>query len=153
MEIKLNLGCTDRLLKDYINVDIVDLPGVDVVTDLSKAPWPWEPNTVSHVFAHDVIEHLPNKILTMNELWRVLEPGGQADILVPSTDGQAAFADPTHVSFWNSKSFQYFVKGTPYHTRFASIYGIQACFRLVKDQAHLDFGDGPMYRVLLEAAK
>mgnify|MGYP002133823108 CR=1 FL=1 len=95
---RLNLGCCDAILPGYVNVDVVDGPGVDLVADLSK-PWPWLDGTIERVRAHDVIEHLPDKIHTMNELWRVLEPGGIAEVAVPTTDGTGAFQDPTHVCY------------------------------------------------------
>ena len=29
---------------------------------------------------------------------------------MPSTDGRGAWCDPTHVSFWNSRSFRYYTE-------------------------------------------
>lgn len=49
-------------------------------------------------------------ILFMNEAWRVLAHGGLLAIMVPSTDGRAAFQDPTHKSFWNENSFFYWTR-------------------------------------------
>ena len=86
---RLNLGCCDRLLPGYVNVDLVEGPGVEVA-DL-REPWPWPDSSVEQVRAWDIIEHLPDKIRTMNELWRVLAPGGTAEIAVPTTDGTGAF--------------------------------------------------------------
>jgi SAM-dependent methyltransferase len=45
----------------------------------------------------------------MNEAWRVLRPNGRMLLSVPSTVGVAAFQDPTHVSFWNARSFSYYL--------------------------------------------
>jgi SAM-dependent methyltransferase len=46
----------------------------------------------------------------MNELYRVLAPGGWIISRTPSTDGRGAFQDPTHVSFWNPNSFWYYTR-------------------------------------------
>jgi ubiquinone/menaquinone biosynthesis C-methylase UbiE len=46
-------------------------------------------------------------IAAMDEIYRVLVPGGWACISVPSTDGQGAFA-PHHKSYWNSYTFAFF---------------------------------------------
>jgi SAM-dependent methyltransferase len=46
----------------------------------------------------------------MNEIYRVLAPGGWLLSATPSTDGRGAFQDPTHCSFWNPNSFWYFVR-------------------------------------------
>ena len=148
--VKLNLGCCDALLADYVNVDLVPGPGVECV-DL-RQPWPWPSDSIHHVRAWDIVEHLPDKILTMNELWRVLVNGGTVEIAVPTTDGPGAFQDPTHVSFWNRRSFLYYEAGNPYRDRFAQHYGITARFRTVRERTEHS-QDGPRLTILLEAVK
>jgi SAM-dependent methyltransferase len=148
---KLNLGSgVDDSIDGFVNVDKFPGPGIEVA-DLSTT-WPWPDDSVGHVRALDVIEHLPDKIFTMNELWRVLVPGGTVEIAVPTTDGTGAFQDPTHVSFWNRRSFLYYEAGSFYRERFAASYGIQAKFRTMAertDQSH----DGPRLTILLQAVK
>lgn len=146
--LRLNLGCCDRAFPGYVGVDIAAGPGVDVVADLRER-WPWPDNTVADVMAYDVIEHLPDKIHTMNELWRVLRTGARAEIEVPTTDGPGAFQDPTHVSYWNRRSFLYYTAGDIYRERFAKAYGIQAAFKVVSD-LYARTVDGPKLRIVLE---
>jgi glycosyltransferase involved in cell wall biosynthesis len=81
-----------------------------VVTDLAKAPWPWADGSVGAFRASDLLEHLPDKMLTMSEITRCLRPGGWLMSMTPSTDGWGAFSDPTHVSYWNPASFWYFTR-------------------------------------------
>lgn len=127
--LKLNLGSADNYRPGYLNVDRFQYGNVDVVTDLTQR-WPWEDGSVDEILAYDIIEHLPDKIHTMNEAHRVLRLGGLFDIIVPTTDGRGAFQDPTHVSYWNRNSFFYYCLGIPEHTRFAAAYGITAKFIL-----------------------
>src|ERR1051325_6090551 len=87
----------------------VDLYNADIITDLD-CRWPFEDNSVGLIRARDAIEHLKNPIHTMNEAWRVLAHGGFFLITVPSTDGVGAWCDPTHVSFWNARSFRYYTE-------------------------------------------
>lgn len=148
---KLNLGCCDAILPDHVNVDVVAGPGVDVVADL-RQPWPWEDGSVLEVRAFDVIEHLPSHIHTMNEMWRVLRAGGVAKIAVPTTDGTGAFQDPTHVSFWNRRSFLYYEAGNIYRERFARSYGIRAAFRVLWEHTTPTI-DGPRLEIHLQAVK
>ncbi len=89
--------------------EVVDRTNAKVIADLDDR-WPFEDNSVGIIRAHDAVEHLRNPIHTMNEAYRVLAHGGWFDILVPSTDGQGAFCDPTHVSFWNRRSFRYYTE-------------------------------------------
>ena len=147
---KLNLGCCDAPLPGFVNVDLVAWPGVETA-DL-RQPWPWQDGAVEQIRAWDIIEHLPDKIFTMNEIWRVLRPGGRAEISVPTTDGTGAFQDPTHVSFWNRRSFAYYENGNPYRERFARSYGIQARFRIVQEDSQKT-NDGPRLTIVLEAVK
>jgi len=78
--------------------------------DLDQAPWPWPDNSFGVMRAVDALEHLRNPIQTMQEIYRVLAPGGWLLSMTPSTDGRGAFQDPTHVSFWNQNSFAYWIK-------------------------------------------
>lgn len=137
--LRLNLGCSDRYLAGFCNVDLfqpVNLPqGVDFVQWDLTTSWPWLDNSVDYIQADDIIEHLPNKIHTMNEAWRVLRPGGFLNIFVPTTDGRGAFQDPTHVSFWNRNSFFYFTEGDPHLVRFAAAYGIRCAFKVIEETA------------------
>jgi len=149
-ELQVNLGCADRLLDGWENVDIAPGPGVTVV-DLRER-WPWADGSVQRVLAADVIEHLPDKIFTMNELHRVLSEGCIAEIVVPTTDGPGAFQDPTHVSFWNRNSFRYYTAGDPYRERFAASYGITAAFRVMAEQV-IETLDGPKLQIALAAVK
>ena len=105
--VALNLGCNRRILKGFVNVDIVKFRGVDVVTDLSKR-WPWEDDSVDHIRIVDLIEHIADKIHFMNEMWRVMKEGGTAQVTVPHALFQGGDQDPTHVSFWVPNSFHYF---------------------------------------------
>ena len=130
---KLNLGSSARHLPGYINVDICE--PADQVVDLSL-PWPWGDSTVDRVHAEDIIEHIADKIHFMNELWRVLKPGGLntgvAIIVTPEATGPGYWQDPTHKSGWVMNSFQYFQAESFAHQRFAGSYGIKAAFEVVE---------------------
>jgi len=127
---KLNLGANDRAFPGFRSVDIV--PPADEIADLTQA-WPWPDSSVEAVLALDVFEHLPSKRHTMNELWRVLQPGGMATVEVPTLPGVGACCDPTHVSLWSAGDFEYYEKGNfaRERCRGSSYYGVKADFRIV----------------------
>jgi hypothetical protein len=87
----------------------IDRHNADIVCDLN-GDWALSDQSVGVLRAHDIIEHLKDPIHTMNEAWRVLAHGGLLDIMVPSTTGVGAFCDPTHVSYWNARSFRYYTE-------------------------------------------
>jgi SAM-dependent methyltransferase len=155
--LKLNLGSGDTRIPGFLSVDIV--PPADVIADLTK-PWPWADSSVGEIRAFDVFEHLPDKRQTMNELWRVLRPGGIARLQIPhATDGDGGHCDPTHVSYWTTTDFEYYAVGIPELERFrhSSYYGIKANFRVVSVQQHRHerhFGGYVVeMQVVLEAVK
>lgn len=124
---KLNLGCGDRIMPGYIGVDIV--PPADQIVDLA-GPWPWPDSSVDTVLAYSVFEHLPDKLHTMNELWRVLKPGGIAHLQLPhAIMGDGGHCDPTHKSYWTCSDFEYYAPGVAEYERFHESYGVRACFR------------------------
>ena len=127
--VRVDLGCGARKAPGYIGVDIFPAPGVDIVADLSTA-FPFEDNSVDELRAYDFIEHVPDRLRTMNEIWRVCKNGALVDLFVPSTDGRGAFQDPTHVSFWNVNSFKYFTVEHPYYLELCQCYGFKGAFHL-----------------------
>lgn len=125
---KLNLGAADRAVAGFRSVDIC--PPADEIADLTLT-WPWPDSSVDEVLAFDVFEHLPDKRHTMNELYRVLKPGGIATIGVPdATDGDGGHCDPTHVSYWTGSDFEYYEKDNFARERFRNspYYGVKADF-------------------------
>jgi SAM-dependent methyltransferase len=125
--VQIDLGCGPWKSPGFIGVDIAPCPGVDIVADLSQR-FPFADNSVDVVRAHDVIEHLEHRIHTMNEIWRICKPNALVDIRVPSTDGRGAFQDPTHVSFWNINSFNYYCVEYPNYLKLSHIYGFKGKF-------------------------
>jgi SAM-dependent methyltransferase len=132
--VKLNLGANDRRVEGFVSVDIT--PPADQIADLSK-PWPWPDSSVEEVLAYSIFEHLPNKIHTMQELWRILRPGGIARIQLPhATLGNGGHCDPTHCSYWTPSDFEYYVPGIAeydrFHAGFAHVFGSWPAFRVLK---------------------
>lgn len=132
---RLNLACGKNLFEGegYINVDKYPHPGVTVV-DLDVLPWPWETDSIDAIASNNGLEHLAplgigmaqrNIIAILREIHRILKPGGVAVICVPSTEWGGAFQDPTHVTYWNHKTFHYFIEESDLHADFA--FEIEDC--------------------------
>jgi len=102
---KLDLGGRFNGWKGYETVDLLD---ADIVMDLNEDWVDIPDNSVGVIKAYHIIEHLKNPIHFFNEAYRVLAPGGFLLIEVPSTNGMGAWCDPTHISFFNTHSFEYY---------------------------------------------
>jgi GT2 family glycosyltransferase len=148
--VRLNICWQGDPLPGYTNVSLGQAGSSDAV-DLSR-PWPWQDGAASEVRAWHVVERLTDKIQTMNELWRILRHGGTAEIVLPTTEGAGAFQDPTHVSYWNRRSFLYYEDGSPYRERHATRYGIKARFEVVSERTEIS-EDGPKLSITLRALK
>lgn len=112
---KLNLGCGFRTLEGYINLDIVDVPGVDVVWDINKLPLPFEDNSFEEIICDDLLEHIFDYIPILTELHRILAHGGLLKIRSPHFTCKSNWMNPTHLRSFSVDTFQFFLKGTRYH--------------------------------------
>lgn len=108
---KLNLGCGGDIKKGYINLDMRKAPGVDIVHDLNKFPYPFEDNEFDEIVAYNILEHVDNMLKTMEELHRILKQGGKLDIITPHYNGPMAWGNPEHRRGYGHDTFFYFVKG------------------------------------------
>ena len=89
--LRVNLGCGHLPLDGYVNVDMRELPGVDVVAGLDDLPF--EPGSLGEVFSAHVMEHFTVDELTARLLphWtELLAPGGEFRAVVPDGPAMAA---------------------------------------------------------------
>jgi glycosyltransferase involved in cell wall biosynthesis/predicted SAM-dependent methyltransferase len=105
----LDMGAAHNRPPGYLGVDQHPGPNVDIVATL-PAPLEVADNSVGVIRAVDFLEHVPDKVAVINELYRMLAPGGVLLSMTPSTDGRGAFQDPTHVAFYNENSFWYYTE-------------------------------------------
>ncbi|MEW6482201.1 MAG: methyltransferase domain-containing protein [bacterium] len=116
---KLNLGCgKNRSIPDAVTVDINPEIGPDIVHDLNKFPWPFPDNEFHEIYCFDILEHLEDVLLTMEEIHRIGVPGGKVFITTPHFSSRNAFTDPTHRHFFGIHSFDYFsINGHPDYSK------------------------------------
>lgn len=110
--IQLNIGCGKDIKPGWVGIDILPLPGVDIVWDLETTPWPLDDESVVIATASHVLEHItPHKgtfIRVMDEIWRILKPGCQFAFVVPYAGTHGDFQDPTHINHINESTMYYF---------------------------------------------
>lgn len=94
--IKLDFGCGKRPKEGFEGVDERDF-GQPHKVDLRK-PWPWADASVEEAFSSHFIEHLKpiERVHFVNELHRVLIPGGKCQVVFPHWASNRAYGDLTH---------------------------------------------------------
>lgn len=146
----LDLGCGTKPRNPYRKnelhgVDLRYFPSNSVAqfkqANLNLEKIPYEDNYFGSVSAFDYLEHVPRILLDntgtstffpfinlMNEVWRVLSPGGFFYALTPAYPSPAAFQDPTHVNIITSETHQYFCGENPD----AGMYGFNGKFKVIR---------------------
>jgi hypothetical protein len=136
-EVKLDLACgNSKTDESYIGIDIAETPSADITMDLQNFPWPIESNSVDKIFCSNYIEHIPHeniksalrtsnsfeefkeKLLNSNdglidfynELYRILKPGGTAQLIAPYYSSIRAIGDPTHTRLIGDSAIWYLSK-------------------------------------------
>lgn len=108
MDLRENLGCGRNAMAEWVNVDAVALPGVDVVADLDRCrtmPLPFADDSADAFLLSHVIEHLRDPLALMQESHRIARPGALATVRSPYGSSNDADEDPTHVRRMFVQSF------------------------------------------------
>lgn len=81
-EIVVELGSGNRrLTPEIINVDLFPFANVDFVAEAERTPIRSE--SVDHVVVDTILEHVPEPHKVVDEIFRILRPGGRVVCLVP----------------------------------------------------------------------
>lgn len=145
----LDLGCGSAPRNPYGRSQLC---GIDIrrpegevrhehrVANLVVEPIPYPDDSFASVSAFDFIEHLPRVfpdgrggtmfpfVRLMDEIWRVLAPGGRLYALTPAYPHPEAFVDPTHVNIITDRSHAYFCGERPD----GRMYGFRGRFEVVR---------------------
>lgn len=140
-KIVVDLGCGFRK-NGNIGIDCRRLEtSADIICLLGFEKIPLEDGVADEIFCRDFLEHIPKAVFLetqrklyypimqlVDEIWRILKPGGIFTSYTPMYPHGEAFQDPTHLSAWTINSMNYFCGEHPGARR---IYGIRACFEKI----------------------
>ncbi len=134
---------------DYKTMDFDSSTGADIVGDIHKIPLKNE--SIDAVICSSVLEHVKNPVIAVNEIYRILKPGGKMFVHVPSTypyharknhyfDYWRFFDDTIHLLFSNFSKME-FVKWGGYFMAMSFFVPFQHNFRFLLDplSSSLDF--------------
>lgn len=119
----VEIGCGPSKKPGAIGVDVLALPGVDVVCDVNKGLAFLPDASVDRIEAVHVFEHLSDLETVLREVTRVLKPSGECHIRVPYFANPHYYSDYTHKTPWGLYTLGYFCKeGWPYRRRVPNFY-------------------------------
>ncbi len=118
---KINLGSGKDFKSDHFNIDINPYWTPDAVMDVSM-PMPEHQKiettrfgkvTITHamfdeIISNDVLEHVPDLVMTMTNCLNLLKVGGVFNVGVPYDLSYGAWQDPTHIRAFNERSRLYY---------------------------------------------
>jgi SAM-dependent methyltransferase len=105
----LDVGCGANKYKGAIGLDYNALTDADVIHDLGQFPYPFDDNEFDLIVSSHVIEHVPDVMGLITELYRITRNGGRIRFVTPHYTNPDWPSDPTHRNHFNSYSFDTFV--------------------------------------------
>ena len=106
----LDVGCGEKKVAGAIGIDVVALPTVDIVHDLTIFPWPLDDSSFDHIVCNHIIEHVDDILSFMQEIHRVGKPDAVVDIVTPHYTNRFSYTDPTHRHHLALRSLDYFIE-------------------------------------------
>jgi len=106
-KIILNLGSGIRRIRnDVINIDFYPYDSVDLIADITRLPI--KDNSADVVICEFVLEHVKNPKAVIDEVHRVLKPGGLVYIVVPFV--LCFHSSPDDYYRWSKNGFRKLMK-------------------------------------------
>lgn len=104
----LEIGCGLTTRSDAVTIDKSPHSRAAIIRDVARRGIPFADNTFEVVEAYEVLEHIEayeDFVFLLNEIWRVLVPGGVFKFSVP--DALQGIKHMTHHRVFTEQSFQY----------------------------------------------
>jgi SAM-dependent methyltransferase len=104
----LELGCgPNKRNPQALGVDVLDVPGVDLVGDVFDVLGAFPAGSVSAVYTYHFLEHVADLTGLLREVARVLDSNGKFEVEVPHFSNPYYYSDPTHVRPFGLYTFAY----------------------------------------------
>lgn len=106
----LHLGCGNIFLKstknqEWVNLDVIDHPKVNIRWDLDKYPYPFKDDSFDYIYGRCIAEHVQFFDKFVEELHRILKPGGILDLTLPFETSTCVNGHYQHKRAANSRRF------------------------------------------------
>jgi ubiquinone/menaquinone biosynthesis C-methylase UbiE len=115
----LDIGCGAKKVEvegaKVIGLDFYDKTQADVICNLEEGKLPFEDNEFDGIYSRHTLEHIKNLVPIIDEMWRVVKPGGVIKIWTPYFASSLAHSTIEHVRFFAYTSFYPYREEDPTH--------------------------------------
>lgn len=105
----LDVGCGANKYEGAIGLDNNPRTAADVIHDLGTVPYPFADDEFDLIVSRHVVEHVPDVMAFVGELYRITKPGGRIRLVTPHYTNPDWATDPTHRNHFNSYTFNTFM--------------------------------------------
>jgi SAM-dependent methyltransferase len=111
---KIDVGCGHHKKAGHIGIDLLDVPGVDIVADIHTVLEGVPDGHLSAVHSSHFLEHIADPAELLGEFTRVVAPGGELTIVVPHFSNPYYYSDLTHRTPWGLYTLGYLIEEWPF---------------------------------------
>lgn len=105
---RLDIGCgANPIGPEWIGIDAIPYPGVKIIGDAFDVLRAIEAGVIDEIFTAHFLEHVEDLYGMVEEMTRVLKPGGKLTVRVPHWSNTSFWSDPTHKRTFGLWSFNY----------------------------------------------
>lgn len=141
----IEVGCGPR--KRYersVGVDAIDFPSVDIVGNAHEVLRAMPPGVADLISSSHFLEHVDDLPRMLEDMVRVLRPGGKLEVTVPHFSHPYFYSDPTHKVPFGLYTFSYLTAANPFRR---TVPGYVSRSDLVLESADLIFKSTPPFYV------
>lgn len=144
---RLDLGAGRNKARGCIGVDVVPLPGIDIVADLNGS-LPFRSESVDEILCSHTLEHLEAPVRTLEEFHRVLKSGKSLHLRLPHYTNNVGF-QPFHRHFFSITWLDVTDESTYLGVEFS--YCTRARFKIIERHVTLQKGRFVPWSYLIES--
>lgn len=104
----LDVGCGGSKTPGSIGLDCRPFPGVDILHDVDRIPWPLQADSFDLVILTHIIEHVSDVGRFLKEVHRVARDDAEVRIETPHFSSLESWRDPSHRHHLALHSFDFF---------------------------------------------
>jgi len=145
---RLNLGCGNKKLSGYVNIDQSEHCEPDLLLNLENTPYPFKTSSIDEIIMNSVLEHLPGHpadfFRILKEIYRIMKDQAELKVLCPHPFHRWQIVDFTHqkpidregLEMLDKQYCKKLIENGDAKTPLAFIYDID--FRIISSQSYID---------------